>query len=220
MSKTAMLLIVLLLASGVGYTKRKTNTEDSRAQYLRRVGADSMNEAGARPPLLDLTGDVVARVPGDLLRVRIVEQTTAEATGAVKAARTSSFNSGITGLPGGLNVGNVNTLLGTQSARTLNGQGQSNSTSQLKTDLTARVVAQLAGGALVIEANRDVLVNQERRRITVRGVVRPADLGPDNMVLSTQVSELEIEMEGKGVVSDATRGPHVVMRLLHRLLGF
>ncbi len=219
MKKTSTLLVFILLASCVGHAKRKIAV-DSRAQYLSRLGVDSRTADASRTPLLDLTGDLVARVPGDLLRVRIVEQTTAASTGAVKAARNTSFSSGITGLPGGLSVANVNPLLSTQSARTLDGQGQSNSTSELKTDLTARVVAQLPSGALVIEANRDVLVNQERRKVTLRGVVRQSDLGPDNLVLSTQISELEIEMEGKGIVSDATKGPNRVMRLLHSLLGF
>lgn len=220
MTKLTLCLIFILLAAGMGVAKKKPSSEESRAQYLRRLGAENTPAPAARLPLLYLTSDVVARVPGDLLRIRIVEQTTAQSTGAVKAARTTDFAAGISGIGGGVGTTNLNPLLSMQSKRSLDGQGQADSSSQLRTDLMARVVAQLSSGTLVIEASRDVLVNQERRRIIVRGLVRPVDIGPENIVLSTQLSDLEIEMEGKGVVSDATKGPNRVVRLLHALLGF
>jgi len=50
--------------------------------------------------------------------------------------------------------------------------------------------------------------------------VRPADIGPDNAVLSTALSNLEVELQGKGVISDGVRQPNLLTRLMHRLLGF
>jgi flagellar L-ring protein precursor FlgH len=39
-------------------------------------------------------------------------------------------------------------------------------------------------------------------------------------VLSTAVSDLELELKGKGVVSDATRQPNLFVRLLMKLANF
>jgi flagellar L-ring protein precursor FlgH len=54
----------------------------------------------------------------------------------------------------------------------------------------------------------------------VRGVLRPGDIGPNNTAPSTSLANLEIELKGKGVVSDSIRQPNPVMRLLLRIIGF
>jgi len=50
--------------------------------------------------------------------------------------------------------------------------------------------------------------------------VRGGDIAPDNSLLSNQLSNLELELKGKGVISDGTRPPNVIMRVLLRILGF
>jgi flagellar L-ring protein precursor FlgH len=56
--------------------------------------------------------------------------------------------------------------------------------------------------------------------ITVRGVVRPADLSPDNVVQSENIAQLEVSVNGKGVVGDAIRRPFFLYRLLMQVLPF
>ena len=58
------------------------------------------------------------------------------------------------------------------------------------------------------------------RTSCLRGVVRPGDIASDNSILSSQMSNLELEIRGKGVVSDGTRQPNIVIRTLLRLLNF
>jgi flagellar L-ring protein precursor FlgH len=82
------------------------------------------------------------------------------------------------------------------------------------------VAAVLPSGALVIEAERSVLMNNERQTVVVRGVARPGDIAPDNTVVSNDLSNLELELKGKGVVSEGTRPPNVVVRTLLRIFGF
>ena len=69
------------------------------------------------------------------------------------------------------------------------------------------MIAVLPSGNLVIEARRSVTANNERQTVLLRGVARPGDLTPDNTVLSTQLSDLEVELKGHGVLSDAARPP-------------
>jgi flagellar basal body L-ring protein FlgH len=45
-------------------------------------------------------------------------------------------------------------------------------------------------------------------------------LAPDNSVKSTLVSDLQVEIKGKGAVADSTRKPNFVVNLLTKLLSF
>jgi len=56
--------------------------------------------------------------------------------------------------------------------------------------------------------------------VTVRGVVRPADLSTTNVVQSSSVGQLEVKIDGKGVVNDAVRRPNILYRILLGLLPF
>jgi flagellar L-ring protein precursor FlgH len=63
-------------------------------------------------------------------------------------------------------------------------------------------------------------MNNERQKVLVRGLVRPGDVAADNSVLSTAMSDLEIELKGKGVISDANRPPNFLVRWLMKLVNF
>jgi flagellar L-ring protein precursor FlgH len=141
-------------------------------------------------------------------------------TGGVSTDRSFKASSGVDSLPGRLKTGGIANLLGLHSAETLSGKGQASSTSTLRTSLTGRVVAVLPSGNLVIEAERSMAMNNEHQKIMVRGVVRPGDIGPDNTVVSNALSNLELEIKGKGVVSDGTRPPHPLLRMILRILNF
>ena len=78
----------------------------------------------------------------------------------------------------------------------------------------------LSSGSLVIEAERSVAMNNERQTVVLRGVVRPGDISPDNAVVSHDLSNLELELKGKGVISEGTRPPNFFVRMLLRLVGF
>ena len=86
--------------------------------------------------------------------------------------------------------------------------------------LTALVVAVLPNGLLVVEAKRQVLANQQHENVTLLGVVRPADIASNNSVFSYQLFDLQLEVMGKGVISDTVRQPNVVVRTLLKILSF
>ena len=88
----------------------------------------------------------------------------------------------------------------------------------ISTTLTARV-RRAAQWRAVVEATKDIQVNSERQTITVRGVARPADIA-SNTVRSDHLAQLEVRVNGKGVVGDAIRRPFILYRLLLGLLPF
>ncbi len=237
MGKLPRATLILLLVFGVGGVcelKAKSKKDQplspsSLSQFLQRVrGEQSANATslGSLWPLqggmlTDLATDYKARHLNDVVIVRIVEQTLAQASGNVTAQRGFSANSAITGLAGQVHIANpVNPLYALNSNSNLKGTGTANSQSLLQTSVAGRVVSVLPNGNLVIEAERRVSFNQQAQTIILRGLVRPGDIASDDSVASTYVSDLELELKGKGVVTDVTRQPNIFTRLLMRLLNW
>lgn len=184
----------------------------------KQLAAGSLWSADS--PFSDLSADNRARQVDDILTIRIAEQTLAESKADVTSQRKFDSASAITGLPGQISTAGVNPLLAANSNSSLQGKGQASTQSQLRTSLAGRVVSVLPNGTLVIEAERRLRLNNETQTIALRGMVRPADILSDNSVLSTSLANLEIELKGKGVVTDATRPPNRLTRALLWLFGF
>ncbi len=150
----------------------------------------------------------------------VVHDITAANANSVSTARTLAASSGISALGGHLKTSGVDQLFSPNSSQALTGKSQASTTSSLQTTLTGRVVAVLPGGMLVIEAERQLTMNNEKQTILVRGLVRSGDISPSNSVPSNAIGNLELELKGKGVLSDGTHPPNVVVRTLLKIIGF
>jgi len=111
-------------------------------------------------------------------------------------------------------------MLNTSGAQALDGEGTTSRVTTLTDTISARVVAVLPNGYLVLEGKKAIVVNSEHQVVTVRGVARPADLTPNNTVASTSLAQLDVRIDGKGVVNDAIRRPFFLYRLLLGLMPF
>ena len=157
----------------------------------------------------------------DLLTIVVAEQASAVTTGTTKTQRSSSTKNSVTALAGVTKAtGALANLANVSGDTQLDGQGTTSRSTTLNTILTARITHVLPGGSLVVEASKDIQVNAERQTITVRGVVRPADIDATNSVQSNRLGQLEVHVNGKGVVGDAIRRPFILYRLLLGLLPF
>jgi flagellar L-ring protein precursor FlgH len=175
--------------------------------------------AGSR--LADAARDVRASQVDDVLTIVVAEQASAVATGVTKTSRASSSKNTITALAGLTRAAGPWANLANLSGDTeLAGQGTTSRTTSLSTTLTARITHVLPNGGLVVEASKEIQVNSEHQTITVRGVVRPADIDPTNSVQSDRLGQLEVHIDGKGVVNDAIKRPFFLYRLLLSLLPF
>ena len=202
--------------------------QTSLASYLERVRAETSETKPSMGSLWTENGrlarlstDVRAMRPHDLISVVVQESVVAETDGTVANTRASSASSGISGLIGTLKAGNALQNLITQSSTAgLSAAGTSATNSSLSTTLGGQVIEVLANGMLVIEAARQVEFSQQTQTIVLRGLVRPEDISQQNQVLSTAISSLELEVRGKGIVSDYTRRPNALVRLLQQILIF
>jgi flagellar L-ring protein precursor FlgH len=190
-----------------------------RASEVGVESPGSLFFAGA--VLGDTAIDVRARYVDDVVTIVVNESASAVSTGATQTSRASTANSAVTSFAGALPAaGRLANLANTSSTVALNGSGTTSRTTTLTTTVTARVTDVLPNGYLVIEGHRTVLVNSENQVITIRGVVRPADLTVSNTVPSGNVAQMELKIDGKGVVNDAIRRPNFIYRLLLGLLPF
>ena len=171
--------------------------------------------------LNDLARDPRASQRDDVVTVIVTENINAAASGASTTERASSANASITSLAGPkAATGALASLLGTSGDQKLNGTGATTRAATLTAVLTARVVSVLPGGLLLIEGAKNLQVNSEQQSIVVRGIIRTTDISTLNTVPSTQIADMEIRVNGKGVVGDAIRRPNVLYRFLLGLLPF
>ncbi|HTA23398.1 MAG TPA: flagellar basal body L-ring protein FlgH [Terriglobales bacterium] len=221
-------MLILLPVAPFALGKTKKIQREDLAAYIERMQPQVPELPSGSPGslwtdngrLAFLTGDFKAGRVGDLITIVVVHDTTANNANSVSTARTLAASSGITALPGQLKTTGVAQLFSPNSSQALTGKSQASTTSSLQTTLSGRVVAVLSSGLLVIEAERQLTMNNENQIVLVRGLVRRADIGPDNTVASNTIGDLELELKGKGVLSDGTRPPNIVVRTLLRILGF
>jgi len=227
--KTIALLLCLAAAVPAAPKKKPPEKASPLDRYVSEAEARSATSAATTPGsiwmpgsrLADAARDVRASQVDDLLTIVVAEQASAVSTGTTKTQRSSSTKNSITAIAGQTNpTGALANLANISGDTQLSGQGTTSRTTTLSTTLTARVTHVLPGGALVVEASKELQINSEHQTITVRGVVRPADIDATNSVQSTRLGQLEVHVDGKGVVGDAVRRPFILYRLLLGLLPF
>lgn len=169
----------------------------------------------------DLGRDLKASRVNDLVTIIVSEQASAVSSGASETSRTSSLAASVTGLVGLKSpAGALANLANTSSATALKGNGTTSRQTTLTTTMSARVTNVLPNGYLVLEGTKSIQINSESQVVTVRGVVRPADLAVDNSVQSNRLAQMEIILNGKGVVGDALRRPNFLYRFILGLIPF
>jgi flagellar L-ring protein precursor FlgH len=207
----------------------KDNSGHLRADYIARLqqqdvhapAGQTMGSLWAPGNMLgDLSTDNKAHRLNDTITILVAVKTTAAQSGDSSYQRTVQTSSAITGLAGAINTKGLDPLFNANSATALKGAGSTDSNTTFQTSLTGQVIAVLPSGNLVVEAQRRIFMNNQHEDVTVRGVVRPNDIGPSNTVSSASLSNLEVEMKGKGIIADSTRPLNPITRALLWLVGF
>lgn len=154
--------------------------------------------------------DPVAHARGDVVTVLIRENQTARQTEATSLSQDTSAEAGINALsglplpkafPNALPSGSVT------SARSFDASSQMSKDGSLAARVTAVVQDVLPNGCLVIEGARAVRVDEETKTLRVRGIARPQDITPDNTILSEDLAEASVSMEGSGPLTrNGSRG--------------
>ncbi len=231
---TALLLAISLSspASGLGIKKLLSNSKEPSPidQLLATTPANtstvssipssgSLYSDGA--PLIDIASDYRARNVGDLVTIVVLDQASATSQGTTNSQRQSSASASITSLFGAKSPKNaLNQLANMNGQNQLKGQGTTSRQTTVSTTVSARVIRVLPNGDFIVAGSKLIAINSESQTVALRGIVRPVDLGYTDSVLSNQVEDLEVRINGRGVVNDAIRRPNFLYRLFLGILPF
>jgi flagellar L-ring protein precursor FlgH len=226
---STLILVAAGAANGAG-KKTKAPQPSALDQYIKEATshedltptqptAGSLWTSASR--LTDLGSDLRAIHINDLVTVIVNESASAVANGGVQTSRASTANSAVTALAGQKSpTGGLANLVNSSTTTALKGSGETTRGATLTTTLSARVTHVLPNGYLVLEGTKDVQVNAEFQQISLRGIIRPIDLDTANNVSSTSIAQMELRINGKGVVGDAIRRPNFLYRFILGLLPF
>jgi len=91
-------------------------------------------------------------------------------------------------------------------SRAHEGEGKKNRSDEVITRITCEVIDVRANKTLVLDGKPVVIeTDGEKQIITLTGTCRSEDVGADNTILSTQISELHFTRKSTGAVRDAMR---------------
>jgi flagellar L-ring protein precursor FlgH len=162
-----------------------------------------------------LFSDSKASKVGDIVTITISETASATKNANTTASKDSSqaismskifglgSNMGITDFLGSGNP--FDPSLATSNKNNFKGSGATSRSDTLTATMTAVITKILPSGNLEIEGKRMVKVNNEKQTLVLTGVIRPMDIGYNNVISSTLIANAEIQYDGRGVVSDKQR---------------
>ncbi|MCW5962988.1 MAG: flagellar basal body L-ring protein FlgH [Bryobacterales bacterium] len=223
----------LLLANpmAVAQKKSKKDAEPEKTpldHYLeeamsRNASAPAFSSPGsivlAAGPMADLARDLRAASVDDVVTILVVERASSVTSGTTATERTTKARAGFDGLfgpqPPTSFLGNV---IGLQGSSSLDAEGATSRQVAVSTTMSARVTHVLPNGNLAIEGIKRVGINAEHQEVKVRGVIRAVDLGRANTVTSDRITQLEVTVNGKGVVADAIKKPNFLVSLFGKFL--
>ncbi|MEM9171317.1 MAG: flagellar basal body L-ring protein FlgH [Pseudomonadota bacterium] len=159
--------------------------------------------------------DLRAARVGDILTVRLQENTQAQKSSSTSATKNSTADIASPSILGQQVTRQDNPILAAtvDSDSEFSGEGTSAQSNSLAGDITVTVVERLANGNLVIRGEKWVTLNQGDEFIRLSGIIRPFDIAPDNSVSSSRVANARITYSSKGVLAEANK-----MGLLQRLV--
>jgi flagellar L-ring protein FlgH len=88
------------------------------------------------------------------------------------------------------------------STSAFTGKGDTSRQGTLTAVITAKVIEVFPNSNMVVESRKEVVVNNEKQIVVLRGIVRPDDITTNNTILSQNVADAQIYLVGDGVLAD------------------
>lgn len=144
---------------------------------------------------------------GDILTVRLREQTNASKNSATSTSKTTEATLANPTIFGRQPTNNGTPLFeGSLSGESaFDGEGSSSQSNSLVGDITVTVVERYPNGNLRIRGEKWLTLNQGREFIRLSGMIRPDDVGFDNSIESFRIADAQISYSSKGVLAAANR---------------
>lgn len=222
-----IIFFILITLTGCAGTPKKVEVRppvQAPMEEVRTAGSLWAGETSRN----SLFVDTRARGVGDIVTIRVSENSKGSKSAATDTSRKSSTAAGITDFFGASQDLGLDKLYGgvgfrpsvaADSSSSFKGDGNTSRSSLLEADITARVIEVLPNGNLSIEGRREIVVNNEEQIMVLGGVIRPEDISSSNTVLSTYIADARIEYTGEGILADK-QSPGWFTRILDKVWPF
>ncbi|HYE85666.1 MAG TPA: flagellar basal body L-ring protein FlgH [Vicinamibacterales bacterium] len=149
---------------------------------------------------LSLFADKRAFYPGDIITVLLSERTVAQTKKSTSASKSNEISIAAPTLLGAAPTYNGRNPLDNSltTENKFSGSGDSDQSNSLTGSLTVTVAERLPNGNLLVRGEKLLRLNRSDEVIQIQGIVRPADIGPDNSVASSRVADARIVYTGRG----------------------
>ncbi|MGF7169170.1 flagellar L-ring protein precursor FlgH [Sphingobium xanthum] len=151
-----------------------------------------------------LTNGARAAQVGDIITILLVERTQASKSTSANTDRSGSI--GLTPPSSGpfsklFSASDI----GASGTQGFKGKGDASQSNALSGEITVTIARVYANGTMLVSGQKALTLNRGDEYVQVSGLVRQADVGPDNRVLSTRVADARITYTGKGEIARASR---------------
>ncbi|MFC3442694.1 flagellar basal body L-ring protein FlgH [Sphingobium rhizovicinum] len=201
---------ILALAASPAYAAKKQKQRDVERDYYAPVIAQP-----AAPPAngsifqasmgyTPLTSGARATAVGDIITIVLVERTQASKSTSADTARNGSV--GLTPPTTGI----LSKLFSASDVsaggqNTFTGKGAASQSNALTGEITVTVAQVYPNGTMLVKGEKALTLNRGDEFIQISGLVRQADIAPDNRIASTRVADARIIYKGKGEIANASR---------------
>lgn len=159
-----------------------------------------------------LFSDLKANKVGDAITILVVESSQAFNNAEKTTGKSSDLGLNLAGTVGSSSVPGIDA--GIKSNNNFKGSGSTKTSGMISTKISTTIDSVLQNGNLHIRGSRKLIINGEEQTIQIKGIVRPSDIMTDNTVLSYNISEAEIVIQGKGMIEDS-QSPGWLTKFFH-----
>lgn len=185
------------------------------ANSLWRIGAGSF------------FADQRARNVGDIVKVQVDINDSAQTSNSTDRSRTGSYNAAtptVFGLESSLgkilpSTYDPSKALANSSSSSFSGTGAIKRSEKISVTMAAIVTGVLPNGYLIIQGTQEVRTDREVRVLSVSGIARPEDITATNTISSSLLAEARISYGGRGDVSNMQAAP-VSQNLMEKFSPF
>jgi len=174
------------------------------------VRADSLwTAAGSREQ--GVATQIKANQIGDILTIVVSESADQTASQSKSSSSASNMNASVSQFLFPTSVSNFGTKGGQLPGIKFGGSSDFKGGGDVKNSQTINARAAvlvtdvLPNGNLVIAGSRRITFSGETQNIVLHGLVRSADIGSDNTILSSNIAEARVEFISEGTMSDAAK---------------
>lgn len=150
-----------------------------------------------------LTNGSRAAMVGDLVTITLVERTQASKSNSATTDRSGEV--GLTPPTTGPASFFLPTDASASGGSTFAGKGAAAQSNQLNGEISVTIARIYSNGTMLVRGQKLLTLNRGDENIAITGLIRAADIGPDNRVPSTRVADARITYSGKGEIARGSR---------------